>query len=84
MALSLGQSHRAQDFLQKAAEEYPNNSEPWLRLCDLALAGNDVVAARRYLDEAEKRGATGADLSVRSEKLRAAEEAQPETPVVVR
>ena len=38
-------------------------------LCDLALAGNDLAAARRFLDEATTRGADPAELAKREQRL---------------
>jgi tetratricopeptide (TPR) repeat protein len=69
LALQMRQVRRGYDYLRRATEAYPNNAEPWLRLCDLALAGNDTGAAANYLKEAQDRGADPAELVRRRERL---------------
>jgi tetratricopeptide (TPR) repeat protein len=69
LALQMRQVRRAYDYLRRATEAYPNNAEPWLRLCDLALAGNDTGAAANYLGEAQNRGADPAELVRRRDRL---------------
>ena len=78
LALELRQAPRAQDYFQQAAQAYPNDPRPWLRLCDLAIASQANEAAARYLSEAQGRGADAAEVAKRREKLGGAEIAPAE------
>jgi len=68
-ALELRQAARAQDYFQQATVAYPNDPQPWLRLCDLAMAGKANEIAQRYLAEAKSRGADAGEIAKRQEKL---------------
>jgi tetratricopeptide (TPR) repeat protein len=78
LALELRQAPRAQDYFQQAAQAYPNDPWPWLRLCDLAIASQANQAAARYLSEAQGRGADAAEVAKRREKLGGAQVAPAE------
>jgi Tfp pilus assembly protein PilF len=78
LALELRQAPRAQDYFQQAAQAYPNDPWPWLRLCDLAIASQANQAAARYLSEAQGRGADAAEVAKRQEKLGGAQVAPAE------
>ncbi len=69
IAFQLRQGRRGVDYLRKATEAYPKNPVPWLRLCDVAIAGKDADAAGKYLAEAESRGADAAEVTKRKERL---------------
>jgi tetratricopeptide (TPR) repeat protein len=69
IAFEVRQPRRAYDYLKRATEVYPDNPEPWLRLCDLASGGKDASAATEYLAEAEKRGAAPDELAKRKTRL---------------
>jgi len=74
IALELRQGRRAFALLQQAAQAHPDDPAPWLRMCDLAIAGKDQVRARQFLAEAEKRNASAEEI----EKRRQAVGATPE------
>lgn len=69
IARQLRQPRRAYALLRQATEAHPDNPAPWLELADLALSGNDPANARKYLNEAEQRGAFEEELEARREKL---------------
>ena len=69
VAFSLQQVVPGYQYLRQATEAYESEPMPWLRLCDFALTNKDMVAARGYLAEAEKRNADPADLALRREQL---------------
>lgn len=80
LALELQQGQRANDYLRRATEADRSDPTPWLRLCDRALSANDPATARRYLSEAETRGAAPDELAKREERLGGGE-SKPDTPV---
>jgi uncharacterized protein HemY len=55
-------------LLEEAARAYPSSPTPWLRLCDLALATKNTSSARDYLAQAERRGASPAEIASRREQ----------------
>ncbi len=55
--MELKQPQRAAQYLELAAKERPEDLEPWLRLCDMAIAAKQPDRARQYLEEAEMRHA---------------------------
>ena len=48
---------QAQNILRQTAQRHPERPEPWLELCDLALAAEDRTGAHQFITEAEKRNA---------------------------
>lgn len=58
LAQELRQPQRAQEFLQRAADESPADPLPLLRLAEMAVAAKDLERAGAALAEAQRRGAT--------------------------
>ena len=66
IALNLGQSHVAAQLAQQAAALHADDPRPWLMLTDMAITANNMAAVRTTLNEAQKRGASQADLEKRN------------------
>jgi len=86
LALQLRQAKRAHEYLQRAAELYPDEFAPWLALCDLAMAQGNAPAARQYIAEAQERNAPEDEIAKRQERLGGAAPKLPEQPgeVIIR
>lgn len=69
IALRLKQPRVAWDFLGRATKAYPKDPRPWLRLCDMAIAGKDTKTAKHFFLEAEKRHADPAEMASRRQEL---------------
>lgn len=68
LALDMKQPTIAAGVLDEAAKANPQDPSPWLLLCDVALLNNNKAQAAAYLDEAERLGASPADVAPRREK----------------
>lgn len=82
LALELRQPQMARDFLTKATDAYPNDPAPWMRLAELAAAGNDSASAWKYVAEAEKRGADPAQVAALKGRLGGGETGQGTRTVI--
>ena len=69
LALEFKQPDRAVAYVERAAQGSSGAPDPWLRLCDLAIASGNMPTARRYLAEAEKRGAPAEAVAKRREQV---------------
>ncbi|GMW00698.1 MAG: hypothetical protein AMXMBFR84_18350 [Candidatus Hydrogenedentota bacterium] len=78
LALQLQQPQRALQLLDTASNTYADDPQPWLMLCDMAIAGGNAQTAARYLAEAEKRNAKPEDIASRRDKV--GTQATPEQP----
>ncbi|HNR30329.1 MAG TPA: hypothetical protein PKI11_05530, partial [Candidatus Hydrogenedentes bacterium] len=70
IALEVGRAERAAHYFDKAVNVRPDDSAPWLELCDIAIEHGDGAGAARYLGEAERRGAASEDVAARREKIK--------------
>lgn len=82
LALELRQPQMAHDFLMKATGAYPNDPAPWVRLAELAAAGNDSASAWKYVGEAEQRGADPAQITALKGRLGGGEVGQGSRTVI--
>jgi hypothetical protein len=69
IAAEIRDNQRAVEYFNRATEAYPDQALPWLRLCDIGLSSKNFVLAKRYLDEAEARGADPAEIAARDEQI---------------
>jgi tetratricopeptide (TPR) repeat protein len=86
IAMSMDALSVATGLLDEATKRYIDSPKAWLLLCDIAVASDNLPAARRYLAEAEKRGAAPGDMEARRAQVGAgpAEEAQDDFTTILR
>ena len=80
VAVSLGQAGIAREYLTAAADARPDDPQPVLELSDLAAMVGDMTAARGYLSEAERRGASPQALEPRRARIAELQEREAERP----
>jgi tetratricopeptide (TPR) repeat protein len=79
IAMELKNPAQARAALQQVTETYPHLPDPWLKMCDIALSGQDLKNAGAFLLKAEERGASLEAIQSRREKIGGS--AEPFKPV---
>ena len=83
LAIELKQPAVGATVLEEAAKADPTDPAPWLTLCDIAIASDNMPQARHYLDEAERLGADPAAMAARREKTGTTPESEKVKPRTV-
>lgn len=80
LAVELKQPAIASAILEDAIKADAADPAPWLALCDIAIASENLPQARKYLDEAERLGADPGAVAPRREKAGATPEEEKQKP----